>query len=64
MSKDILGMYDNNSSGPRSKCGGDMTGRVKDIPYSPPQGPKSIMDPKRPGLNGTNHGNGGTQGKR
>lgn len=36
----------------------------KPTSYSPPQGPKSINDPKTPGLHGTNHGNCGTQGKR
>lgn len=35
----------------------------KDLPYSPPQGPKNINDPKTPGLHGTNHGNNGTQGQ-
>lgn len=35
---------------------------VKDVPnYSPPQGPKSVDDPKSPGLHGDNHGNCGTQ---
>lgn len=29
---------------------------TKDIPYSEPQGPKGIMDPKSPGLHGQNHG--------
>lgn len=36
----------------------------KPIPYSPPVGPKSVGDPKSPGLHGTNHGNNGTQGRR
>jgi hypothetical protein len=62
MSKDTLAEYANNSSGPRASNGGQMT--PKEIPYSPPIGPKSINDPKRPGLNGTNHGSCGTQGKR
>lgn len=64
MSKDFLSEYSNNHSGARASCGGDMTGRVKDLPYSPPKGPSNINDPKRPGINGTNHGNCGTQGKR
>jgi hypothetical protein len=63
MSKDTLAEYSNNHSGPRSKCGGDMTGKVKELPYSPPMGPKGQMM-ERPGLGGTNHGNCGTQGKR
>lgn len=62
MSKDTLAEYSNNRSGPRATNGGQCM--PKDIPYSPPVGPKSINDPKRPGLNGTNHGNCGTQGKR
>ncbi len=36
---------------------------VKPLPYSPPQGPTSINDPKTPGIHGTNHGNCGTQSK-
>lgn len=35
----------------------------KDIPYSPPQGPKGQSN-NGPGLGGTNHGNCGTQGRR
>lgn len=37
--------------------------KPQDLPYSPPQGPKSISDPKTPGLHGNNHGNCGTQGR-
>jgi hypothetical protein len=33
------------------------------IPYSPPQGPKGIEDPKTPGLHGENLGPCGTQQK-
>jgi hypothetical protein len=29
--------------------------------YQPPRGPTNIMDPKSPGLNGTNHGCCGSQ---
>lgn len=36
---------------------------VKELPYSPPQGPSNINDPKTPGLHGENHGNNGAQGK-
>jgi hypothetical protein len=65
MSKDILGMYGPEAkSGSRAKCGGDMTGMVKPLPYKEPVGPKGIMGNQRPGLGGTNHGNCGTQGKR
>lgn len=46
----------------RASNGGQM--EVKQIPYSPPVGPMGIMDPKAPGIHGTNHGNCGTQGKR
>lgn len=34
----------------------------KDLPYSPPVGPKGQT--RGPGIGGTNHGNCGTQGKR
>lgn len=36
---------------------------VTQPPYSPPQGPKGINDPKEPGLHGANHGTCGTQSK-
>ena len=48
----------------RASCGGDMTGYVKELPYSEPKGPKGIMGNNRPGLGGTNHGMCGTQGRR
>lgn len=35
----------------------------KELPYSPPQGPKGIDDPKEPGIHGTNHGPCGSQGR-
>lgn len=64
MSKDILSMYGRDSSQPQAASasnGGRMM--PKDIPYSPPVGPKSINDAKSPGLHGTNHGNCPSQGK-
>ena len=60
MKSDILGEY-----GPDkmphigNKKGGEM--EKKQLPYSPPVGPKGIMDSQSPGLHGTNHGNCGTQ---
>lgn len=65
MSKDILSEYGRDSSQPqaaRAASGGQQ--HPKDLPYCPPVGPKSINDPKSPGLHGTNHGNCGTQGRR
>lgn len=62
MSKDILDMYNpGGMDSPRPSNGGQMP--VKDIPYSPPVGPKGIGDPKSPGIHGSNHGNNGTQGR-
>lgn len=61
---DILNEYGPNSSQPQvgsASNGGRQS--PKDIPYSPPVGPKSINDPKTPGIHGTNHGCCGTQGK-
>ena len=62
---DFLGEYGpESSSGKRSTCGGDMTGKVKPLPYSMPVGPKNMNSPG-PGLKGgTNMGTCGTQGKR
>lgn len=51
------GMPDN-----RTSNGGQQT--PKDLPYSPPQGPKGITQGNGPGLGGANHGNCGTQGRR
>lgn len=45
----------------QTKGGGEPI--VKELPYSPPQGPIGINDPKGPGIHGTNHGNCGSQGK-
>lgn len=65
MSRDILSEYGNDSpqpQRPRATNGGEVP--VKDVmSYSPPKGPSNIMDPKSPGLHGTNHGSCGTQRK-
>lgn len=58
MARDILSGFGPNSASnqkPSATNGGQMP--VKDISYSPPVGPKSINDPKTPGIHGTNHGN-------
>lgn len=69
MDKDILSVYGKDTSQPQVpslKNGGagdvDMPS-PKQIPYSAPQGPKGINDPKTPGIHGTNHGSCGTQHK-
>lgn len=64
MSRDILSGFGRDT--PKTKAatasnGGRMT--PKELPYDPPVGPKSINDPKSPGLHGTNHGNSPGQGK-
>jgi hypothetical protein len=58
MAKDILGGFGRDTSQPQvaSATSGGVT-FAKELPYSPPQGPKGIMDPKSPGLHGSNHGN-------
>jgi hypothetical protein len=58
MARDILGGFGRESSQPQAPVArsGGVTSS-KDLPYSPPQGPKGIMDPKSPGLHGSNHGN-------
>jgi hypothetical protein len=64
MSDDILNEYGRDSSAPqkpRATNGGHMP--VSPIPYCPPTGPSNINDPQKPGLNGTNHGTCGTQGR-
>lgn len=64
MDKDILSMYGKDTSQPQvasATNGGRM--EPKTIPYSAPQGPKGINDPKTPGIHGTNHGSCGTQHK-
>ena len=60
MAKSILGYYGpdtpKSQAGPVS-CGGVLPGDEKDVMnYKPPQGPRGIMNPKSPGLHGTNHG--------
>ena len=62
MSKDILSEYGRDSGAaqkPRATNGGQM--EKKELPYSPPVGPKGIME-KGGGLHGDNHPC-GTQGK-
>lgn len=57
MARDILGGYGRDSSqpqAPRATRGGCTT--ASEIPYSPPQGPKGIMEPQSPGLHGQNYG--------
>jgi hypothetical protein len=64
MSRDILNGFGPNSPSPQAPVasnGGKMSS--KEIPYSPPVGPKSINDSKSPGLHGTNHGNCPGQGR-
>lgn len=64
MPRDILNGFGPNSSQPQASVatnGGKMS--PKEIPYSPPVGPKGIGDAKSPGLHGTNHGNCVGQGK-
>lgn len=64
MARDILGGFGPDSPTPQkpvATSGGAQT--PKEMPYSPPQGPKGINDPKTPGIHGTNHGNCGTQGR-
>lgn len=63
MAGDILSQYGGDSSVPekaRATNGGQV--ECKDLPYSPPVGPKGQME-KGPGLHGDNHGLCGTQGK-
>ncbi len=64
MSKDILRGFGPDSPNVQ-KAGATNGGQMmeKEIPYSPPGGPKGIGDPKSPGLHGTNHGNCVMQGK-
>jgi hypothetical protein len=61
MPRDILGEYGPESpqhQKARATSGGEKS--AKELPYSPPVGPKGIME-SGPGLHGTNHGNCGTQ---
>jgi hypothetical protein len=60
MARGILSEYGPEiKEGSRSTCGGVK--EAKELPYSPPVGPKNKTDV---GASGTNHGNAGTQGKR
>lgn len=60
--RDILSGYGPDANKPQrgpASCGGVLPGQQRDVMrYSPPQGPKNIMDAKSPGLHGMNHGNG------
>lgn len=60
MARTILGGFGPESSQPQkpsASCGGVCEGDTRDVMnYSPPVGPKGIMDPKSPGLHGSNHG--------
>lgn len=61
---DILGMFGSDTPQPQKPSatnGGCCT--PKEIPYSPPVGPKNINDAKTPGIHGTNHGNNVMQGR-
>lgn len=65
MARDILSMYGRDTPQPQQPVASNG-GRCdpKDVMnYKPPVGPKTINDPKSPGLHGTNHGCCGTQGK-
>lgn len=61
MTRDILRGYGPESSQPQAStasCGGVCEGDTRDVMnYSPPKGPKGIMDPKSPGIHGSNYGN-------
>lgn len=62
MKGDILRQYgpDSKPGGKRADHGGVM--EKKELPYSPPVGPKGQSN-NSPGLGGTNHGCCGTQGR-
>lgn len=63
MPRDILSEYGHDSSAPersRATNGGQQS--PKELPYSPPVGPKGQMN-QGPGLHGDNHGCCGTQQK-
>jgi hypothetical protein len=64
MPRDILSEYGSETpmdQKPRATGGGPTTARDV-MNYKPPTGPRNILDPKNPGLHGTNYGNCGTQG--
>ena len=59
MARDILSGYGPEvKEGSRATCGGVK--EAKELPYSPPVGPKNKT---QPGTSGTNHGCCGSQGK-
>lgn len=65
MSKDTLSEYGRNTNQPqREVASSGGVKAFKPMPYSEPQGPKGINDPKTAGIHGTNLGTCGTQGKR
>jgi hypothetical protein len=58
MARDILGSFGRDTSQPqaaRASSGGVTS--AKELPYSPPQGPKGIMSPQSPGLHDDVPGN-------
>ena len=65
MARDILGGFGPNSSQPQASSArsGGVTS-AKELPYSPPIGPKGVMSGESPRLHGSNHGvsNGSSQG--
>src|SRR5712671_5858160 len=66
MPRDILGEYGDDTPQPQVaviRRGGILPGQTSDVNnYRPPQGPKSINDPKSPGIHGANSGTNGSQG--
>lgn len=62
--KDILSEYGRDTSQPQraGAVSGGVT-QAKPLANRGPVGPKTVNNPQRPGLHGTNHGNCGTQGK-
>lgn len=60
MTRDILREYGPETSQPQyasASCGGVLPGDEKDVMnYQAPRGPKGIMDPKTPGIHGSNYG--------
>lgn len=63
MPRDILSEFGDDTSQPQTGRGQNQGGPAKDLPYSPPSGPKG-QGHEGPGLGGTNHGTCGTQGRR
>lgn len=63
MAKSVFSHFTKDSGAgdkPRATCGGCT--EAKPLPYSPPKGPTSQKQ-EGPGLHGSNHGSGGTQGR-